>query len=50
MGSHPLVEGDLRYCEAGSCYCGDLSMKPPLDACYAEAIADPCCPVELECY
>lgn len=49
-GSHPLVEGDLRYCDEGHCYCGDLEMKPPLDACYAETIADPCCPVDLECY
>jgi hypothetical protein len=44
------VEGDLRYCEKGHCYCGDLMMKPPLDVCYAEMIADPCCPVDLECY
>lgn len=48
--SHPLVEGDLRYCEAGNCYCGDFSVKPPFDLCYPEAIAAPCCPVEVVCY
>jgi hypothetical protein len=50
MGAHPLVDGDMRYCEEDHCYCGDLQMKPPLDVCYAEAIADACCPIELECY
>lgn len=49
-GSHPLVEGDLRYCEEGHYYCGDLMMKPPIDVCYAVTVADPCCPIDLKCY
>lgn len=49
-GSHPLVDGDLRYCEEGHCYCGDFSVMPPFDVCYAMAIAEPCCPVEVVCY
>lgn len=51
-GSHPLVEGDLRYCEEGHCYCGDLMAMPPVDACFAQAIAEACCPgdIVLECY
>ena len=48
--SHPLVDGDLRYCEPGNCYCGDFSVDPPYDTCYMEAIAEPCCPVEVVCY
>jgi hypothetical protein len=52
MGSHPLVEGDLRYCERGDCYCGDLQARPPVDVCYAMDIAEACCPegIELVCY
>lgn len=50
QGSHPIVEGDMRFCDPGFCYCGDLQAEPPLDACYAEDQADACCPVELECY
>lgn len=49
-GSHPLVDGDLRYCEMGNCYCGDFSVRPAFDVCYAEDIAQPCCPVEVVCY
>jgi hypothetical protein len=49
-GTHPLLEGDLRYCDEGVCYCGDLDMEPPIDVCYEQAIADACCPVDLECY
>jgi hypothetical protein len=49
-GSHPLVDGDLRFCEAGNCYCGDFSVRPPFDVCYAMEIAEPCCPVEVVCY
>jgi hypothetical protein len=48
MGSHPIVEGDVRYCDTGRCYCGDPTMS--LDACFPEPTADPCCPVDLECY
>jgi hypothetical protein len=48
--SHPLVDGDLRYCERGNCYCGDFSVEPPFDVCYPMDIAEPCCPVEVECY
>lgn len=49
-GSHPLVEGDLRYCEQGFCYCGDFMVDPPFDVCYAAEIAEPCCPVDVVCY
>jgi len=49
-GSHPLVEGDLRYCEMGNCYCGDFTVRPPFDVCYAMDIADACCPVDVVCY
>lgn len=48
--SHPLVDGDLRYCEPGNCYCGDFSVDPPYDTCYVMEIAEPCCPVEVVCY
>jgi hypothetical protein len=52
MGSHPLVEGDLRYCDAGACYCGALQAVPPVDVCYDDAIAQLCCPgdIALVCY
>lgn len=49
-GSHPLVDGDLRYCEAGDCYCGDFMVEPPFDVCYAMDIAEACCPVDVVCY
>jgi hypothetical protein len=49
-GEHPLVDGELRYCEAGNCYCGDFSVEPPFDVCYVEAIAEACCPVDVVCY
>jgi hypothetical protein len=49
MGQHPLVEGDRRYCETGSCYCGDLDREPPLDACYDASVAEACCPVAVVC-
>lgn len=51
-GSHPLVEGDLRYCEEGSCYCGALQVDPPIDVCYEAMIAESCCPgdIDLVCY
>jgi hypothetical protein len=51
-GSHPEVEGDLRYCLRGFCYCGDLEIKPPVDACYGAPFAEVCCPgdIVLECY
>jgi len=48
--THPLVEGDMRFCEQGFCYCGDPAADPPLDSCYAADEADACCPVDLECY
>jgi hypothetical protein len=52
MGDHPIVEGDLRYCEEGACYCGALMAMPPIDVCYVESIAELCCPgdIELTCY
>ena len=46
-GSHPIVEGGRRFCDPGSCYCGDTAMG--LDVCYTADIADACCPVDLEC-
>ena len=49
MAQHPLVEGDRRYCEPGSCYCGDLDRVPPLDACYDASVAEACCPVAVVC-
>lgn len=49
-GEHPLVEGDLRYCERAFCYCGDFSFDPPFDDCYAMEIAEACCPVDVVCY
>ncbi len=51
-GTHPLVEGDLRYCEAGDCYCGALRAIPPIDVCYDQMVADLCCPgdIDLVCY
>ncbi|MBL4685876.1 MAG: hypothetical protein JKY37_14875, partial [Nannocystaceae bacterium] len=49
-GTHPLVDGEIRSCEEGHCYCGDLEADPPLDACYAEVVAEVCCSVALECY
>ena len=36
-GSHPLVEGDARFCGDGDCYCR------PTDTCFAEAEAAGCC-------
>ena len=51
-GTHPLVEGDLRYCEMGDCYCGALQANPPIDVCYDQMMAELCCPgdIELVCY
>lgn len=42
-GTHPLVMGDLRYCAADACYCGDS------DACFPAAVADACCAVDVVC-
>jgi hypothetical protein len=50
IGSHPLVEGELRYCEEGSCYCNDTVSPVPSENCFTMDIADPCCAVELVCY
>ena len=49
-GAHPIVEGDLRFCERGNCYCGVFDVEPPFDTCYPMDIAEPCCPVEVVCY
>jgi len=49
-GVHPTVEGDLRFCERGFCYCEDLTVEPAFDTCYPADIAEPCCPVEVVCY
>ncbi|MBO6934852.1 MAG: hypothetical protein JJ863_07750 [Deltaproteobacteria bacterium] len=43
MGTHPLVDGDRRYCEAGDCYCGTP------DNCYPAATAAACCMVDPVC-
>jgi hypothetical protein len=51
-GMHPLVRTTepMRYCAPGNCYCGDPTAVPIIDACYAAAIADACCPVATVCY
>lgn len=49
-GTHPIVEGDLRYCEKGDCYCNDLVSPVPSENCFPADIADACCAVELVCY
>jgi hypothetical protein len=47
MGQHPNVEGTRRFCDPGSCYCGDAAMG--LDVCYVAAEAVACCPVTPTC-
>jgi hypothetical protein len=42
-GTHPLVDGDRRYCEAGDCYCATP------DNCYPAASAVACCSVDPVC-
>jgi hypothetical protein len=37
-GAHPNVEGNRRFCDAGSCYCSD-----PFDTCFAADVATACC-------
>lgn len=49
-GSHPIVEGEMRYCEEGNCYCNDTVSPVPSESCFPEDIADACCAVELVCY
>lgn len=51
-GSHPLLRDTppQRYCAPGNCYCGDLTVTPPIDSCYPMEVADACCPVDIVCY
>lgn len=42
-GTHPLLDGTRRYCEAGDCYCADP------DACFPAEIAASCCGVDVVC-
>jgi hypothetical protein len=42
-GTHPLLDGERRYCEAGDCYCADP------DSCFAQAVADACCAGAIVC-
>lgn len=42
-GTHPLVEGERRFCEAGDCFCATP------DACFPAAIAATCCEVDVVC-
>lgn len=41
--SHPLVDGEMRYCEADACYC------KPTDACFAADQAQGCCTDAVVC-
>ena len=43
MGTHPLVNGDVRSCNPGDCFCADP------DACFPEASASSCCTVAVVC-
>jgi hypothetical protein len=40
---HPAVDGSVRFCETGRCYCA------PADTCFPAAIAAVCCPTEPQC-
>ena len=42
-GTHPLVDGGARFCEAQRCYC------PGNDACYPSATARVCCGEAAQC-
>ena len=44
VGSHPLVDGGLRFCAPQHCYCAAK------DACFAKSIAERCCPGAIVCY
>src|SRR5688572_17781967 len=43
-GTHPLLDGGARYCEAGSCRCVGT------DLCFAQENAARCCDAELVCF
>jgi hypothetical protein len=43
-GTHPLLDGGLRFCAAASCYCSAN------DTCFPAKVAKTCCGVKLECY
>jgi|GEM_PF-6136493 len=49
-GSHPIVDGEMRYCERGDCYCADFEARPVIEFCFPADIAEPCCPVDVVCY
>ncbi len=40
---HPNVNGTMRTCNAGFCYC------PDDDGCYPDTVASSCCTVAVEC-
>lgn len=42
-GTHPLLDGERRYCEAGDCFCASP------DNCYPEEVAAECCEVDVVC-
>ncbi len=42
-GTHPLVDGGARFCEAQRCYC------PGNDACYPASSARLCCGEAVQC-
>jgi hypothetical protein len=46
IGTHPIVDGERRFCDPGFCYC----LEPgPRDTCFPTATAAACCTVEPEC-
>ncbi|MCC7537167.1 MAG: hypothetical protein IT379_13175 [Deltaproteobacteria bacterium] len=42
-GTHPIVEGDRRFCASGDCYCATT------DTCFSAATADACCAGDIVC-
>lgn len=42
-GTHPLVEGERRYCAPGDCYCATP------DSCHSAPTAAACCEVDVVC-
>ena len=42
-GTHPILDGTRRYCEAGDCFCADP------DNCFPSEIAASCCDVAVVC-
>jgi hypothetical protein len=46
MGAHPEVEGDMRFCLSGACYCRE---SDTMETCYPAAVAARCCSVDVVC-